>query len=594
MSEKSGLWILLADDEEVIHRAVGDYLRSIGHRVEEASSGTEALNKIEGCNFDLALVDVRMPGTDGLSLVKRIRELRPDLPLITITGFGNKEMVIEALRLGVADFLPKPIKLTDLDTALERVMRRRERNRDHVLLFEDSPLPLRWEDWSEVENRLLEIGSQGISDFRDYFQSHPETVRDLGGLVRILDVNQAALELHGAATKAELLESLKVLYAVQPPRVFREALLAFLKGDRQIQAEIIHRTMEGKKITISQHFGLARDNGHSLEQVLITMLDISERKRSEQEISLLTHAMMNISDNVYISDMSNQIIYVNDAFCRTYGYEREEILGEKSEVLWKVTDGVGAREGMFRRTFKNGWENEFMDVGKDGGEIPVSLSASVLRNEAGVSVAIVRVSRDISARKRLEKALQHLALLDTLTSLPNRLSFKKSFDLEWRRARRTKQPLSMIMIDVDLFKRYNDSLGHPAGDECLKQVAYTIKRSLRRATDLVARYGGEEFVVLLPGTDEEVAATLAEKLRGAIQALGMGHPDSDVDECVTISLGVSTVWAHQDIEPKMLVQQSDQALYRAKREGRNRARVHEEEEPPPGGGGTGGPSGRDQ
>jgi diguanylate cyclase (GGDEF)-like protein len=173
----------------------------------------------------------------------------------------------------------------------------------------------------------------------------------------------------------------------------------------------------------------------------------------------------------------------------------------------------------------------------------------------------------------LEKAnqeLQRLATLDGLTKVANRRCFDEYFAQEWERLVREKQPLSLILCDVDYFKRYNDYYGHQGGDDCLRQVALAMSRAIKRPADLLARYGGEEFVVILPNTEVEGAVTVAEAIRAEMQQLKMPHAQSDVSEFVTLSLGVSSVIPSQSLAPESLIGTADEALYEAKKQGRNR------------------------
>jgi diguanylate cyclase (GGDEF)-like protein len=133
------------------------------------------------------------------------------------------------------------------------------------------------------------------------------------------------------------------------------------------------------------------------------------------------------------------------------------------------------------------------------------------------------------------------------------------------------------MVDIDYFKQYNDTYGHQAGDTCLQQVAKAIGEIVSRPGDLPARYGGEEFVVVLPKTDATGAAIVAEKMRATVHALRLQHASSQVSNRVTISIGVAAMVPPEKSEPAVLVAAADQALYRAKREGRNRVRSHGEE-----------------
>lgn len=175
--------------------------------------------------------------------------------------------------------------------------------------------------------------------------------------------------------------------------------------------------------------------------------------------------------------------------------------------------------------------------------------------------------------QQLEEAnrkLERLANYDPLTGVANRRSFIESLNQEWRRAYRNSQPISIIMIDVDFFKAYNDSRGHQAGDDCLRRIASLLKQSLTRTGDVLARYGGEEFVVILPATNNEGSHAVARRLRECIESARMPHGDSVVSEYITISLGTATHLPQNGDKPGALISAADSALYLAKRNGRNR------------------------
>jgi diguanylate cyclase (GGDEF)-like protein len=173
----------------------------------------------------------------------------------------------------------------------------------------------------------------------------------------------------------------------------------------------------------------------------------------------------------------------------------------------------------------------------------------------------------------LNEELLQLSATDGLTQVANRRYFDERLISEFSRSSREGNALSLIMIDVDFFKAYNDQLGHVAGDECLSRIAISIRDSLKRPTDLVARYGGEEFVVLLPVTPPEGASKLAEEIRQNIEALKIAHPRSPIAAHVTVSLGVTGA-AHvgKSSKRELLLQKADQALYKAKQGGRNNVR----------------------
>ncbi|GEO82966.1 GGDEF domain-containing protein [Pararhodospirillum oryzae] len=171
----------------------------------------------------------------------------------------------------------------------------------------------------------------------------------------------------------------------------------------------------------------------------------------------------------------------------------------------------------------------------------------------------------------LNESLSRMAFVDDLTRLANRRQFNERLAAEWARAQRAGQSLGLVMIDVDFFKKYNDAYGHPAGDECLRQVARAMEGAIRRPADLAARYGGEEFVLVLPDTGPEGALHVANAVGEAVRQLGLRHEAGTGLGVVTISLGVAATVPHADLSPETLKSAADQALYAAKEQGRNRA-----------------------
>jgi len=196
--------------------------------------------------------------------------------------------------------------------------------------------------------------------------------------------------------------------------------------------------------------------------------------------------------------------------------------------------------------------------------------------------SVLRLKEEIDRRKARERELEalterleQLSNQDGLTAVSNRRRFEEVYEKEWLRAKRDGAPLSLLMIDIDCFKAYNDTYGHLKGDCCLKAVAEAICMVLKRPGDFVARYGGEEFVVILPGTGEAGALAIAEDIRANVRSLDIEHATSLAADQVTVSLGVASLIPRADLTAKSLLQASDAALYQAKSNGRDRVEKRE-------------------
>jgi len=223
-------------------------------------------------------------------------------------------------------------------------------------------------------------------------------------------------------------------------------------------------------------------------------------------------------------------------------------------------------------------EADYRALTRDGRYVWIRDVVHVLRNAAGEVEALVGFMFDISERKQteqkllqLQKQLEELSYQDGLTGVANRRMFDNRLQMEWSNAQRNSLPLSLILLDIDYFKQYNDHYGHVRGDDCLKSVGQALSGAAVRPRDLLARYGGEEFVLLLPETDAQAAAQVAERCRQLIREQNIQHAHSQVAPLLTISLGVGTLVPGPFDQPEAFLERVDSLLYKAKHQGRDQA-----------------------
>lgn len=221
-------------------------------------------------------------------------------------------------------------------------------------------------------------------------------------------------------------------------------------------------------------------------------------------------------------------------------------------------------------------EADYRALTKDGGYVWIRDVVHVVRNSEGEVEALIGFMFDISERKKteeklltLQKELEELSFNDGLTGISNRRKFDMVMETEWNNARRTRQSLSVMLIDIDFFKQYNDYYGHLQGDDCIRLVAQLLNSAVARPRDLVARFGGEEFVLVLPETDNASVLQIANKCQNLIRSQQIQHEKSSVSNLVTVSIGVSTI-VPEDNKLDKFIKSVDRLLYKAKKNGRNR------------------------
>jgi diguanylate cyclase (GGDEF)-like protein/PAS domain S-box-containing protein len=311
-----------------------------------------------------------------------------------------------------------------------------------------------------------------------------------------------------------------------------------------------------------------------------------EASQADQQHGFALKLMELLVIPTFVVDINGKVIIWNRACERLTGVQAWEVLGTSDH--WKsfydqqrptladlVIQGRGAelhqlyqQDARRNDTDNNLCAENWCDMPRLGRRRYLAADASPIIDGEGKLVAVVETLRDVTDEKRAQVALEQLATRDGLTGLANRRCFDDTLNAEWQRALRQQQPLSLLMVDVDNFKQYNDAYGHLGGDECLQRIACAVSSEMR-ANDLVARYGGEEFAVILPNQALKGAAIVAERIRCRVEQLHLPNLGSK-QHVVTVSIGAATALAAPETDPSQLVATADSALYRAKHMGRNR------------------------
>ena len=276
-------------------------------------------------------------------------------------------------------------------------------------------------------------------------------------------------------------------------------------------------------------------------------------KKSEREIKKIADMPAENSNPVLRISQEYKILYANQQACLLFNCNENETSDHSLPKSWKEA---------IQHVVKN--ENSTSVEYNTEGRV-LTFTFTFVPDRQYINI----YGTDISELIRTQKELEKLSEIDALTGLKNRRVFNKSIGMEWQRAKRFKSTLSLLILDVDYFKKYNDEYGHPSGDKALQKVAKVLMQISNRPGDLVARYGGEEFVVLLPATDNEGAMVFAETIREKVEKKKIKHRKSDVSEHVTVSIGVASAKPAKNNKSKDLIHIADKALYQAKAQGRN-------------------------
>jgi len=323
-----------------------------------------------------------------------------------------------------------------------------------------------------------------------------------------------------------------------------------------------------------------------------------ENTNSHFEHLFAVRLMQHLVVPTFVLDADGRVIIWNKACERLTGLKAEQVIGSKDH--WQafyaeprdcladiLVNGKTYELDSLYNTHSNPENSQHGLSAENWCKMPLAakrlylaIDAGPIFDEAGDLIAVVETLRDMTTQKLAQNALQSLAHKDGLTGLANRRAFDDRFESNLNHAQLEQSSLSLLLLDVDHFKQYNDIYGHQKGDDCLKAVATTIAEQVHRPTDLAARYGGEEFAIILPGVDLSGAMQVAERVRMAVHELKCQHSGNSSADCVTISIGVVSTIPNDEVLPKNLIEIADKALYQAKHNGRNNVMSAELEQLP--------------
>jgi len=357
------------------------------------------------------------------------------------------------------------------------------------------------------------------------------------------------------------IDGLNMIKAIKSIDVAQLVILVSSYNDSELLYQAINLGVDGY-ILKPIDMDMAKEKLNDLTQRIYNRKDAKKLKENENKLKLFSQAVDQMNEMVHITDMDGNIIYVNPAAIRQSQYKKNELIGQSNKVF---QSGVHSKE-----FYKNLWEiilsgkkyhDVFVNKKKDGSLYYDEKTITPLIDEKGNITHFVSTGRDITERIELEKKLKKLATKDTLTGIYNRYKINKLIESEITRSNRYDEDFSLLMLDIDNFKKINDTYGHDIGDYILQELSRIILNIIRE-TDCFGRWGGEEFMLVAPHTTKDYAVKLGQKIRISV----MKHNFEHIQQ-LTVSMGV-TQYSHNE-DKTVFLKRADKALYEAKANGRN-------------------------
>lgn len=435
---------------------------------------------------------------------------------------------------------------------------------------------------SIFDTRLADQNLRTAEQFRvlnaeldSYFQAIGQhaiiSVADNTGL--IIKVNEKFCEISGY-TQAELIgQNHRVLNSGKHSKEFFVQMWSTIAQGNTWRGEVCNRTKSGSLYWVDSAIVPLKDSQGKIIRYISVRIDTTKRKNAEDDLRIAA-AVFETEDAVLITDANANIIRVNSGFSRITGYAAEEVLGKNPSIMSSGRQDRSFFTKMWQQLLDHGtWSGEIWDKRKNGKIYPKLMTITAVKNELQEITQFVAIFSDITARKQLENEIHNLAYYDVLTELPNRRLFLDRFNLALSFSARHDNYGAIMFIDMDNFKKLNDTLGHECGDLMLVEVGKRIKACVRE-TDTVARFGGDEFVVLLEGIGDEQSEALvqvpllAEKIR---EKLAIPYKLNQHIHHSSPSIGVCLFHGKEDTV-EILLEWADKAMYQAKSSGRNAVR----------------------
>jgi len=607
-----GTILVVEDDRELASLVAEQMLPQLGYKAVVAHNGQAALAQMGSADFSLILLDLELTDINGLELLRRIQRDSHRVPTILITGHGSEMVVIEACRLGVEDYLIKPVEQAQLKESIQRVLSISRLDQERALLTSQLEERVSWLTVLSKIGQTLTSTLKLDEVLRRIVEAAVHLSRSDEGFLALIDEKSGQLYLRAAKNiDQEKIDTMRlpisdslignVLSSGSPyrsvemqdqphlkvstgflvysllhvPLISKGKPIGVLSVDNRTTRRSFQEIDERLLTSLADYAAIALENAHLYQQ---TQQEVTERRRVEQALRTSEQryeiAVRGANDGLWDWDLKTNRIYYSPRWKSMLGCGENEISDSPDEWFNRIHPEDVEQTRIALQNHLEGmslhFESEYRILHKDGSYRWMLARGLAVRDDHQHAYRIAGSQTDISDRKRVEEKLVRDAFYDTLTNLPNRaLLMDRLRSVVERTKRRPGYKFAVLFLDLDRFKDINDSLGHMVGDQLLIAIAQLLKSRLR-ATDTIARLGGDEFVILLEDiTDISAAVKVANWIQ---QELATPFKLADHLVFTTASIGIvlSVTGYHR---PEDILRDADIAMYTAKAGGKARYEI---------------------
>lgn len=600
--------LVVDDNRQIAQFLVDELLPNLGYEATWAKDGRTALELLAGHPYALMLLDIQLPDYSGLDVLRALAKEGRKVPTILVTAHGSEQIAVDAFRLGVQDYLTKPLDTESLNAAITRALHASRLAHEKELLTMQLREQISWLkvlsrvgksvtstlDLDEVLRRIVEAGvhltraEEGFLALLEdqsnqlFLRAVKNIDQEKSKVIRLL-VRDPVISFvlqsgkpyrsqsHTAAQALKVSTGYLVYSLLHVPLISKGKVIGVLSVDNQNKRRGFTDSDEAILASLADFAAVAIENANLYEKAQREIRDrmLVERalRESEKRYEL---AVRGANDGIWDWDLSTNRVYYSPRWKTMLGYSDEEISTSPEEWFSRVHSADKEKLRLDLAAHLNGsaehFENEHRILHKDGTFRWVLARGLAVKEPHRAAHRIAGSLTDITLRKNAEEKLMHDALHDTLTGLPNRALLIDRIKLAMERARRRKNySFAVLFLDFDRFKDINDSLGHLIGDRLLQQIATMLRGGLR-TTDTIARLGGDEFVILLDDTQNSQAAIrVANWIKDQLS-----KPIELSDQMIFISVSIGIVLNATDYtRAEDILRDADIAMYYAKTQGKN-------------------------